>query len=1075
MAIFNPFLKKSEGETDPKLIEAIKKDNVKKLSSIISQEDINKQDSEFNTPINYALEFNAFSCAKYLLENGADLEETIDGDSIISYMINHNCSVDFLRFMLENGATSQSEWGKNPLEVAVSSVASRDVFDFVLENFWDTLGQRSENLIHTIVESDKFSFDSTVEIVELLTTKYEMDMNNVEGELHIVVKMFNKRDFKMLTALVKLGGEVSSITHLLHNFMSVKEIKELSPYILKHSMKHYKYTLLILDFKEFKEYVESTEDLEDKKVFIALAKNTVLHDREKVQIAKILLEKGVDINQLTDDDYPVNALYTFTSSFDIGKYTVFLDFMIDNGADIESQGFTPLSNAILDNDLKLARHLLKKGADVNFINYFEDTAINYLITPKAKYDNDQQKIEMLKLLLEYGFDMTQHISYYKNSGTTYTPIMEGIVHGCGSEFIDFVLERFPDIEISSGAIQWAVTRDIDIEVVKKIISRDPYILFERSEHCKLRDEYFDGALLEFAVSEKKEELTNYILDNFPDGKNFSELSPLPLDALSHGFSLETVEKLIQADSDINRLYYIDLNKGLETETMAIQFIRNFSKDMSQEERINILQMMVDNGADLNIPKSDVEPDKMFLDGAGIIIIHAVYTKDFEKDVVEFFLDNGVDPTIPTANLNESQIHSIINRFRFASDEKCLDYLEFLEQKGYKIDLEHKNTFDTTIFMGACMMNRPKTLTHLAKLGADIHIVGGFDNSPVLHKAISNYSDNDPILRAQTVRALVELGCDMEQFDSEQFTPLMSATNYGHFEVVRVLVELGAKLDVFNEGGESAAHRAILGGFSEDGKDEEDLVLRKSKILAVLKDGGADLNLGSEQMVPPLHASISSDKKELFNILLRLELDINAPDMAGRTPLMIAIAYSNSMYYVNKLINKKGVDFGVIDKNNESIHFSTVIRENTKDGAMMLNHLLEEDLPISDGLNGFSLLHATGYYANVDVFKLIVDRFDDMNTPDSQGFTPLHWACYSNLDIEQSRRVYMIKLLVENGADINQRLEDGTNPLALAVLAGFKEVADGLIEQGCDVRVALNKLKDIDGVAPEAITYLEDQL
>jgi len=1072
MAIFNPFLKKDKGEDNPKLIEAIKKDNVKKLQTILKKEDINKQDSEFNTPINYTLEFNALECAKYLIKNGAEIEETLDGDSIISYMIEHKCSVEFLEFMLKKGASSSSEWGRDPLDVALKKGASKDTFDFILKQLKDTLEDSGKNLIHTIVESEAFSFDAKIEIIELLTTKYNMDMNNVEGELHIVIKMFNKRDFEMLRALVKLGGEVSTIAKNLHNFMSPKELKELSPYLLKHSIKYYEHILLILDIKEFKEYLQNTEDLQSKKIFIALAKNTVLHDWEKVELAKIALTKGVDINELTDDDHPVNALYTFTSHFDIGKYTLFLDFLIDNGADIESEGFTPLFNAILDNDTKLTKHLLEKGANVNYVNYFDNTAINFIITPKAKFKNDKERIAMIKLLLSYGLDMNLCISHYKNSGSNYTPIMEAVVDVCGSDFVEFMIENFPDIEISGDTIRYAITRDIDIKIAKKIIQKDPYVLFERNKHCEYRDEYFDSSILELAVKAKKEELTNYILDNFTDIKTYSDIYPLALDAYDYGFSLKTVQKLIEADSDINRLYYVELSEDLQTETMAMTFVREFSDFLTQSEKIELLQIMVDNGADLNIPKTKVYPDKQFLDSDGIFLIHALYTDNFEKKVVEFFLDNGVDPTIPTANLNESQMHSMINRFRSASDERCIQYLEFLEKKGYKIDLEHKNTFDTTIFLGACMMNRPKTLKHLAKLGAVVHLVGGFDNSPALHKAISNYSDNDNILRAKTIRALVELGCDMEQFDSEQFTPLMSAANYGCFEAVKELLKLGANPNLYNEAGENAAHRAILGEYSYD--DPEDLPLIKSKILASLKDGGLDLNKSSDQVVPPLHLSIYNDQKEMFDTLLKLDLDINAPDMMGKTPLMMAIAYNDDMYYTNKLMNKKGVDLSVIDVNNESIHFSAVIRGNENEGAKILEYFLEQDLAIGDG-KGFSLLHTAAYYVNVDAFKLIKDKFEDINTPDQQGFTPLHWASYSNLDIEQNKRIYMIRLLIKNGADINQRLEDGSNALALAVLAGFKDVADELIKQGCDVRVALNRIKKVEGMTPEPIAYLEEHL
>ncbi len=396
-------------------------------------------------------------------------------------------------------------------------------------------------------------------------------------------------------------------------------------------------------------------------------------------------------------------------------------------------------------------------------------------------------------------------------------------------------------------------------------------------------------------------LVNYILDTYIDIKAYSEANSYIMKAVYYQFDIQTIKKLIKADPDLNRVYYIFPDEP-ETQTVVSSLIRGYDNfEIDEDFKVEILQFLKDNGAIIDTYLERINKTKTHLDSVGILINQVVNRLKFEPKVLDFLLDNGVDPYKPVSNLNESQTHSIINRFSLASDELCLQHLKYFESKGYKVDLEHKNSFDTDIFLGACMMNRPKVLKWLINKGANIHVIGGFDNSPALHKAISNYNDNDNIARAESVRVLVEAGCDIEQIDVEQFTPLMSAANYGCFEALRVLLELNANADFFNEEGQSAAHRAILGNETYD--DEENPELIRAKMLAALKDAGANLDKGSKNIVAVLHMSILENKQQIFNTLLKLELDLNAQDMNGRTPIMIAIAYGD-MYYVNRLMNNK---------------------------------------------------------------------------------------------------------------------------------------------------------------------------
>ncbi|WP_323588222.1 ankyrin repeat domain-containing protein [Aliarcobacter butzleri] len=1075
MSFFKNFLAKKEESTNQDLIEAIKKDNVKRVKDILSIEDINKEDSDFNRPIDFALKFSSLNVTKYLLENGALLDDEFEGQSIISYLIQHNSTLDMLEYVYNIGASSKSEYGQSPLKMALNKATSSEIFEFVFKNFGTQLEDDEEmNIIHEIAQREDIDVKEKAKIISILVQEYDFDINDSQGVLHLASKLFNERDFELLKELIKVGLCINSIIADFSEIIGHSEFLKLFKDIIKYPVNEPKYFLDILDFETFKEYLSGFDSIDDSmQIITSITLNSKIHDADKIKLAQIAVEKGASLNELKEAEHPVNQVFTFVLNFIIRKNTIYLDYLLDNGVKIEERGFSGLFQAVIDNDIDLVKHLLKRGADVNFVNYFRNTITNCIILPRSDFKNVQERISMLQLLVDNGLDLNIKISHYKNSSTNDTPVLEAMLEICESEFIDYVIENFPDLEVTALAIQYAITReDLDIETSKKVISKDPYVLFEKSIFNETTNTNYDASILYKAVMSKKEELTNYILDNFPNVKAYSESYPLALTASYKEFSISTIKRLIDVEPNINRLYNIFPDEP-STAPMLILFLKDYIKDYSEDECLEILECMFENGADISGMLSTLDCGNQYLDSNGALAIYIVANLEIQPKIIDLILSQGLEPYKPASNnMNESQMHTIINRHRQVSDELCLELLEYFDKKGYKIDFEHRNSVSTDIFLGAAMMNRPKVLKWLANKGANVHSVGGFDNSPALHKAISNYHSNDSILRAQTVKTLIELGCDIEQIDSEQFTPLMSASFYGCFEAVKVLLEANANVNFYNEAGESAAQLAILTD-NQAYDNKENSILVYSKILAVLRDAGANLDESFSELEPPLHLSIKYNKKELFDILLQLEVDINILDKNGNSPINRAIA-SADMYYVNKLMNKNA-KIDTINNFNESIHFFAVMRANEDESEKMLKYFFEQKIPLTNGKDGFDLMQIVGYYVNIKAFHLIKNLFNDLNTKNAQGFTALLWASYSNLEVEESKRIALIKLLVEHGANINQRLPDGANALVLALYAEFKDVAEVLIELGCDVQVALNTLKDRNDISEEIISYLESKL
>ena len=98
--------------------------------------------------------------------------------------------------------------------------------------------------------------------------------------------------------------------------------------------------------------------------------------------------------------------------------------------------------------------------------------------------------------------------------------------------------------------------------------------------------------------------------------------------------------------------------------------------------------------------------------------------------------------------------------------------------------------------------------------------------------------------------------------------------------------------------------------------------------------------------------------------------------------------------------------------------------------------------------GFTDLHvavALPFYNGRLSAKLLETNFVSVNSTDTAGWTPLHWAALSG-DIAS------VKLLLEWKANVDAVSKNGTTPLHLACEGGSCECVQLLIEEGAGVRV-----------------------
>jgi ankyrin repeat protein len=132
------------------------------------------------------------------------------------------------------------------------------------------------------------------------------------------------------------------------------------------------------------------------------------------------------------------------------------------------------------------------------------------------------------------------------------------------------------------------------------------------------------------------------------------------------------------------------------------------------------------------------------------------------------------------------------------------------------------------------------------------------------------------------------------------SPVLFAVYYGRADMARVLVELGAPLNVFEAaalGDEAALTReldadpALVGGVSGDGFSPLGLAafFGHAGVAEVLLSRGADVNAVSRNAmrVQPLHSAVAGGHAALARALVMAGADVNATQQDEFTPLMAA--------------------------------------------------------------------------------------------------------------------------------------------------------------------------------------------
>ncbi|KAG7458245.1 hypothetical protein MATL_G00236160 [Megalops atlanticus] len=243
-----------------------------------------------------------------------------------------------------------------------------------------------------------------------------------------------------------------------------------------------------------------------------------------------------------------------------------------------------------------------------------------------------------------------------------------------------------------------------------------------------------------------------------------------------------------------------------------------------------------------------------------------------------------------------------------------------------------------------------------------------------------------------------------------WSPLLLAAERGHTEVVKILLQNHARVDVFDEHGKAALHLA-----AEHGNEEiaDVLLSHKAFVNAKTKLGMTPLHLaaqsGSTRLVrqlvethlasvdalslskqTPLHLAAISGQLEVCSSLLDMGADINASDIHGQTPLHLAAENDHSevvkLFLKHRpelatLANVEGATCAHIAASKGSVAVIKELLKFNKGGMTSAHNKTDSSCP----------LHLAAAGGHTEVVKALLEAGASASEENAEGMTAIHLA------------------------------------------------------------------------------------
>ncbi len=371
------------------------------------------------------------------------------------------------------------------------------------------------------------------------------------------------------------------------------------------------------------------------------------------------------------------------------------------------------------------------------------------------------------------------------------------------------------------------------------------------------------------------------------------------------------------------------------------------------------------------------------------------------------VNTSIDPIVHSS-MTEDEMWKIVESDNPINEQMIFE-ISVLIKSGFdpfKIDLDREmNLFQEASLRGKTEIVRLILTPPDDMIGFDvcsffdnikerIDAKSGPDGRTALHNAIEEGN-------LEIVKMLVNAGAKIDIPDNQRNTPLHISAFNNKIEIMEFLLAQqhlvnSEFLDAVESDGSTALHYATNEGYFE--------------IVKMLVNAGANIDIPDNQKNTPLHISAFNNKIEIMEFLIAKQLQVNPESL-----------------------NAKGEDYGWT-----ALHHASIMG-NFENGKMLVMAGASIDIPDNDGNTP---LHLAAYHNRIEIVEFLIAvqlqvNPKSLNTKGENGCTALHCASeQGNLEI--------VKMLVKAGASSDIPDNEGNTSLHLAAIKNKNSIVEFLI-------------------------------
>ena len=464
----------------------------------------------------------------------------------------------------------------------------------------------------------------------------------------------------------------------------------------------------------------------------------------------------------------------------------------------------------------------------------------------------------------------------------------------------------------------------------------------------------------------------------------------------------------------------------------------------------IISLLINSGFDVN-----------HQDNEGKTVLHIAFENHVPDLAQTLITEFGVDSSIRDTH-NWTPLHTAIDRgycsyskelsekflqldagnevswiqLQAACFEENYQDVQFLLNSN--IDVNHVSSSGYTALHIAVTKSNIDIVTRLLDQGVNVHSVTTDGKTP-LHIAADNGANAiiqkllmqkaNPSLKDVLGNTSLHLAVQLKQETKSGLVNPRAHCCACSAKTIKAIIKWSADVNAVNSRGQTALWFACIDG--------------QETFVKILLDAGADPNITDNLKDSSLHAAING----CCNIGTVKEIidhgaHVNAVNNMSETPLLLACSTAQAESV--KLLLEAGADPNITTIDEDTSLHSAIAQECTRE---TLQEIIDHGANVNAvNKTGRTALLLSCCYGQMDSVKVLLQARADPTIADEELFSCLHAA----VDGRCSKDT--LNALIDHGAPIDARREDGTNALLSACRTGQSESLKFLLEAGADESV-----------------------